>query len=118
MRSSDLLLVDVDFPALIAKKSEIITATKDLCSIVEPISRSEEVDGFFLTSRQYLALGCDLSDTQRLGRLLSKKLDLSACLILCNAEVSITYMPDDAADRLLRWAAALPEGECHIEALM
>ena len=53
----------------------------------------------------YSALGCDLTDTARLERLLKDHIDISKCMILCTAEVSMTYMETEAADALLEWAA-------------
>ena len=52
-----------------------------------------------------MALGCDLADVNRLSKALENEFDLERCLILCIAEVSVTYMEVAAADSLIRWTS-------------
>lgn len=58
-------------------------------------------------SEEYAAVGCDLRNLRRLGRLLHKVVDIENCLVLCVAEVSITYMQTEAADALIAWSSNL-----------
>jgi tRNA wybutosine-synthesizing protein 4 len=63
-----------------------------------------------LQSDQYLQVGCDLRELSELLGILDSSVDIDECLILCTAEVSITYMNVEAADALVRWASDLPGG--------
>ena len=95
----------MDFPELIEKKAETILSIPQFCEILGDLQRPQTLNGTFLQSEHYFALGCDLANTQRLDELLATFVDLSQCLVLCIAEVSITYMRIDAADALIAWAA-------------
>ena len=64
----------------------------------------------YLRSNQYMAVGCDLKDLATLERVLRTEFDLSTTSILFVAEVSVTYMPVNDADALLRWASKLGNG--------
>ncbi|KAL8778910.1 MAG: hypothetical protein Q9213_007183 [Squamulea squamosa] len=78
-----------------------------------------------MRSDQYVAVGCDLRDIARLSKVFDGELQIGSCLVLCTAEVSITYMDVDAADALIKWAAQydnmrfcvleqiLPQGQDH-----
>jgi tRNA wybutosine-synthesizing protein 4 len=97
--------IDVDFPELIAKKREIVLNTPQLKSLVGSYQILEHCSGIHLRSEHYSALGCNLTDIPKLEALLTNDTDLSRALILCIAEVSVTYMDVDAADSLIHWAA-------------
>ena len=58
----------------------------------------------YLRSPHYLALGCDLADMSKLDQCVAGEIDLASSLVLCVAEVSITYMKTEAADALISWA--------------
>lgn len=60
-----------------------------------------------LNSKEYAAIGCDLRNIPRLERLLRNVVDIENCLVLCVAEVSITYMQTEAADALISWSSGL-----------
>jgi tRNA wybutosine-synthesizing protein 4 len=74
-------------------------------------------DGLLLSSDQYLQIGCDLRDLQRLNELVAQALDVEQCLMLFVAEVSITYMDSVYSDAVISWASTLPSGEKHQLAL-
>ncbi len=108
-RSSSLCrnvrFIDIDFPDLVAEKSDVIVDTPQLREILGPHERVSNTTGIFLRSEHYLALGCDLGNIARLDELLAEEFDPSISLILCTAEVSITYMDVRAADALIHWGA-------------
>lgn len=104
------LFIDIDFPELIAKKSDIIVNTPQLRDLLGPHERFSGTTGVFLHSECYLALGCDLGDTARLDEILTGLFDVSKSFILCTAEVSITYMDMKAADALIQWGARYDDG--------
>lgn len=110
----NVTFVDVDYAQLMVKKCEIIDLTNLFRKMLTSFKISSPGDTITLRSDQYLAVGCDLRDTEKLKRALAEELDLENCLILCTAEVSITYMDVEAADALIGWAAKLRDGEsCH-----
>ena len=97
--------VDLDFPDLIAKKADVIINTPELQELIDPLERPSSPGGWAIRSENYVALGCDLGDISRLDELLAESVDRSRSLILCIAEVSMTYMDVKAADALIEWAA-------------
>ncbi|KAL9047208.1 MAG: hypothetical protein Q9214_000160, partial [Letrouitia sp. 1 TL-2023] len=103
--SRDVTFIDIDYPELMAKKCEVIAQTRQLRDLIEPIEAPTLDPSVFLRSRHFLAIGCDLSDSRKLGQILTDNTCSKDCLILCIAEVSITYMNDQAADAVLEWAA-------------
>ncbi|CAL8578501.1 tRNA methyltransferase ppm2, variant 3 [Xanthoria parietina] len=129
--------VDVDFPELISKKRDIILEHSELQTLVGPIqsdgqdrlaSALQSTDSglpILIRSNRYVGVGCDLRDIARLSKALEEELQIGNCLVLCSAEVSITYMDVDAADALITWAVQydnirfcmleqlLPQGQKH-----
>ncbi|KAL9607931.1 MAG: hypothetical protein Q9167_007201 [Letrouitia subvulpina] len=103
--SRDVTFIDIDYPELIANKCEVIAQSRQLRDLIEPIEAPTSNPSVFLRSKQFLAVGCDLSDTKKLDKILTNNTCSKDCLILCIAEVSITYMNDHGADAVLRWAA-------------
>ena len=97
--------MDVDYPDLVEKKCDIISNTSQLRDLLGPYDRPLSPRGLTLRSEHYLAIGCDLADVATLDVLLASECEMSNCLVLCTAEVSITYMDTNAADALIRWAA-------------
>ena len=96
--------MDVDYPDLMKKKCDIISNTSQFQDLLGPYDRSWEPNGLILCSENYLAVGCDLADIGRLNTLVASEVQMSMCIVLCIAEVSITYMDTNAADALIRWA--------------
>ena len=100
----------MDYRQLIDKKCETIYSTQQLHNLLGHIETSKKVEAVRLRSDSYLAIGCDLSDTSKLDEALRNELDLANCLVLCIAEVSVTYMDVQAADAVISWAACLGDG--------
>jgi tRNA wybutosine-synthesizing protein 4 len=92
------------------KKRDVINGTNELNSCLTNMEELREGD-VLLRSDQYLQLGCDLRDLDRLNQALESAVDIKNCLVLLTAEVSITYMNVEAADALIKWAGRLPEGK-------
>lgn len=106
----DTRFIDVDFPELMEKKCDVIANTPQLRDLLGPYQIPEKTNGAHLRSKHYCALGCDLADIARLDALLANEIDTSRSLILCIAEVSVTYMDVGAADSLIEWAAHYDNG--------
>jgi tRNA wybutosine-synthesizing protein 4 len=97
------------------KKRDTVRSTEELGSIFTNV---ELPDGDILyQSDQYLQLGCDLRDLKLLSTVLASAVDVESSSILLIAEVSITYMNVEAADRLIEFASKLPEGKILRECL-
>ncbi|KAI4108776.1 MAG: hypothetical protein L6R37_000774 [Teloschistes peruensis] len=115
--------VDIDYPELMSKKKDIIQKTAELRNLVWPV---EDADGMDRNDR-YVGVGCDLYDIADLSRILEREVGTrcDSCLVLCVAEVSVTYMTVHAADALIKWTTQyedvrfclleqfLPDGEEH-----
>ena len=86
------------------KKCNVIFSTPPLQDLLGSYDRPIDPNGLILCSEHYVAIGCDLADITRLDLLLANEVQLSNCLVLCTAEVSITYMDTNAANDLIRWA--------------
>ncbi|KAL8965063.1 MAG: hypothetical protein Q9197_006689 [Variospora fuerteventurae] len=90
-----------------ARKKEVIMQNQELERLINPLHTEKKHPGILLRSANYLAVGCDLGDVSILSSILDQELALSNCLVLCVAEVSLTYMDVRAADALIKWAAGL-----------
>ncbi len=105
----DTIFVDVDYPYLMQKKCELLKQTAEISDLLGIALHAFE-DEVLLRSEHYVAFGCDLMDLARLDHLLSSVLPIKDCTFLLIAEVSITYMDSEGADRLIAWSAKLING--------
>jgi tRNA wybutosine-synthesizing protein 4 len=101
--------VDVDYRELMITKGTIINQTAFLKELVN--SKLDSTSDFVIESQQYYGLGCDLRDLQSLDLAVRSLRDLDEALVLCVAEVSITYMEPEAANSLIAWATTLSRGK-------
>ncbi|KAK5100924.1 tRNA methyltransferase ppm2 [Lithohypha guttulata] len=101
--------VDVDYELLMETKRKIIRDTPKMFNLLHPYNADATgIDkSVLIDSEEYAAIGCDLRNIPRLERLLREVVDVENCLILCVAEVSITYMQTEAADNLIGWSSTL-----------
>lgn len=107
--------VDVDYRQLIDKKCEMTVCTQHLHDVLGHIELPTSDDIVRLRSDSYIAMGCDLNDTGKLDEALQNEFDLEKCVVLCIAEVSVTYMDVQAADALISWAACLGDGSLAVK---
>lgn len=105
--------MDVDYKELMATKTAIVRET----AVLEELVQSREISrhDFLIESDQYYGIGCDLRDLQLLDRAVRSLGGLDEALVLCVAEVSVTYMDPNAADALLSWAKTLSSGESGLD---
>lgn len=101
--------VDVDYEPLMQTKCKIVKETSRINSLLNPVAPETAANekSILFESQEYVQIGCDLRNTRRLERLLRSVVDLDRCLILCVAEVSITYMHTEAADALIAWSSTI-----------
>jgi tRNA wybutosine-synthesizing protein 4 len=102
--------VDIDFEELMITKRQVILNTAPMRDMLSDPVDAGLAAGVVLNSTEYTAIGCDLRNLVRLERLLKSVMDIEQCLVLCVAEVSITYMATEDADALIRWAGTLSPG--------
>ncbi|TVY85049.1 tRNA wybutosine-synthesizing protein [Lachnellula suecica] len=102
----NVLFVDVDYKELMLKKRDMVTRTTELQQVLTNVQVLE--GDILLQSDQYIQIGCDLRDLERLNKVLSSDIDVQESQILLVAEVSITYMEAKYADDVIRWAGSLP----------
>ncbi len=104
--------VDVDFPDLIERKKGTVLGTPELVGMLDGVRTEGLAAPLVLESEQYVQIGCDLRDLKTLQRGLEAAVgDLAECEFLFVAEVSITYMEREGADKVIRWASTVGNGE-------
>ncbi|KAI1278666.1 leucine carboxyl methyltransferase [Xylaria sp. FL0933] len=112
--------VDIDFPDLVSKKRTIVLNTPELSSVFEPLDTDVD-QHVLLKSAMYSQIGCDLRNTADIEKALSTclGLNLSDCIFMFVAEVSITYMETPGADGVIKWASSLSQAEfCLLEQIL
>jgi tRNA wybutosine-synthesizing protein 4 len=95
--------------ALMEKKRDVVRSTAELKEMLANVTFPQS-GKLLLKSDQYLQVGCDLRQLSELLAVLASAVDIEKCLILCIAEVSITYMHVEAANALIKWASKLADG--------
>ena len=110
-RFSDVIFIDLDFPSLLEEKARIIAANPPLHDLLGQIQQPDSARQIHYAAEHYFAIGCDLGNLGMLDEALAGVIDLSTCLVLCTAEVSMTYMPAVAASNLIFWAARRENSE-------
>ena len=108
---SNTKFIDVDFEELMKSKRDIILNNPRMRDLLSSNTNRPLVKGVLLDAERYAAAGCDLRNLRRLERLLKSVVDIEQCLVLCVAEVSITYMAIEDSDALIAWSATLSPGE-------
>ena len=99
------IFVDIDYPELIARKCEVIAQNTQLLNLIGLSDGSNVSNNVLYRSAHYIAFGCDLADTGTFKAFMSRELHANSCMVLCTAEVSITYMDTKAADALVACSA-------------
>ena len=108
-----MIFIDIDYPELIRKKREVVIRTPQLQDLLGPLDASTDNGSVLLRSEHYVALGCNLANIRGLESILTNEFDMTNCLILCTAEVSVTYMNVEAADSLIAWATRYDNSMSH-----
>lgn len=82
--------------------------------MVNPLESGCLSKGIQLQSPHYVALGCDLANTDAVFDTSSAVIDNAKCMVLCVAEVSVTYMNTEAADSLIKCTSQFDDGQCDL----
>ena len=105
-----ITFVDIDYPELMSKKRRVIIQHEEMLRLINPVQTDTGDPAILMSSDRYMAIGCDLRNITELGSIVERRFDLDSCTVLCIAEVSMTYMDVDAADRLVKWTAQFSDG--------
>lgn len=110
--SAKCTFIDVDYPALMRRKLEMIQQNEPLSKILADLQVHSTTDVEIARSSGYRAYACDLRHLDKLDSALRQGFDLEFCsvAILCIAEVSVAYMDATSANALLKWVATLEDG--------
>ncbi|XP_068122548.1 tRNA wybutosine-synthesizing protein 4 isoform X4 [Hyperolius riggenbachi] len=96
---------EVDFPAVVKRKRQVIEQTEELRSLLVSSSEcSVSVGGIGLLSRDYKLLGVDLSDISALDSALDDAGLTWLCPTLVLAEVVLCYMEPERSTEVIGWA--------------
>ncbi len=107
----DCLFVDVDYPELMRKKTEMMLSNDMLRDCLHEVDEQPADDGILIKADRFVAIGCDLRDLTKLEAMLAGVADTASCAILFVAEVSITYMAVEAANSVIKWASSFNDGQ-------
>ena len=99
--------IDIDYEKLMESKRKIVLDTAELNRLFNLTEDPTERDGVLLSSDKYYILGCDLRNPKRVDRLIKSLVDIENSVVLCVAEVSITYMAPEDSDAVLKWTSGL-----------
>ncbi|KAL2362200.1 hypothetical protein RJZ56_004894 [Blastomyces dermatitidis] len=105
------IFVDIDHHKLMLKKRDIVTQCAALRGLLSDVQLTAETGSVLMRSKEYVGIGCDLGDLQKLEAALKDVVGLDKASILCIAEVSITYMEVKLADALIRFMPKLSKGK-------
>lgn len=105
------IFVDIDYEKLMVNKKLVIQNTEEITDLLDNVEVLPDENPIQLRSDQYLAIGCDLKNLEKLDDTLSREVLPPQCQVLCIAEVSLTYIDVSSADAVIRWASKLSSGQ-------
>ncbi|CUS14295.1 unnamed protein product [Tuber aestivum] len=107
---NNVLYIDLDYPDMITTKSHIVSNTPELHNLLKnPELHDPPVDNVHFRSSQYLAVGCELRELDKLKHILMDGGLIDNAALLFTAEVSLAYIDQGAVDALVAWTATLPD---------
>lgn len=101
---TELVFIDVDYPDLMRRKLNIINHYPELSELLRDKDSLEKGGHVMLKSRNYIAMSCDLRNLDQFSTLLNGLSPFETSAFLFIAEVSLTYMVQESADKLIQWA--------------
>lgn len=103
--------VDIDYEKLMVNKKTAIQRTKEITELLEDVEFLSDEKAIQIRSKNYLAVGCDLKNLEKLDDTLRNEILPADCSVLCLAEVSLTYMDVQSANTAIAWASKLSDGQ-------
>ncbi|QIW98942.1 hypothetical protein AMS68_004460 [Peltaster fructicola] len=113
----DVKFLDVDYPALMQKKAEMIKRTTELTDLLPGLAFTAADQGVLCDSTGYAAIGCDLRELEALHGLLEQQgITSSSASILFVAEVSIAYMDRPGSQAVIQFGCGFADARfCLLE---
>ena len=103
--------IDIDHHKLMVNKQNMIRDCKELNRLIPDASFFPDTECVLIRGSQYIGVGCDLAEVEKLESALKSELIFDEYSIFCFAEVSLTYMQAHAANSVLSWASKLSDGK-------
>ncbi|KAL4975345.1 tRNA wybutosine-synthesizing protein 4 [Aspergillus desertorum] len=104
---SQTTFVDIDYEKLMLKKKVALREAGALTQILENVEFGSDESAVQIRSRQYVTIGCDLKNLNKLDHVLRTEILPAECAVLFLAEVSLTYMDVKSANAVVNWASRL-----------
>ncbi|KAL4904898.1 tRNA wybutosine-synthesizing protein 4 [Aspergillus multicolor] len=104
---SQTTFVDIDYEKLMLNKKAALREAGALTQILENVEFASNESAVQIRSGQYVAVGCDLKNLDKLDRVLKAEVFPAECSVLFLAEVSLTYMDVKSANDVVKWASKL-----------
>ncbi|KAL2853220.1 hypothetical protein BJY01DRAFT_232317 [Aspergillus pseudoustus] len=101
--------VDVDYEKLMVNKRVAIEKTEIITRLLESVEFGTNESAVQVRSTEYIAVGCDLNNLEKLDHVLKTQVLPAECVVLFVAEVSLTYMDAQSANAVINWASKLSE---------
>ncbi|PLN79169.1 leucine carboxyl methyltransferase [Aspergillus taichungensis] len=99
--------VDIDYEKLMVNRKLSIQKSDDITQLLQEVEVLPNDSPIQVRSKNYVAVGCDLKNLEKLDEVLRRQILPSECSVLFLAEVSLTYMDVKSATAVLQWAAKL-----------
>ncbi|KAL4956047.1 hypothetical protein BDW69DRAFT_99810 [Aspergillus filifer] len=105
---SQTTFVDVDYEKLMVNKKTAIQKAQIIQDqLIGNVEFGSDESAVQIRSDQYVAVGCDLKNLEKLDHVLKTEILPADCTILFLAEVALTYMDVKSANAVISWAAKL-----------
>ncbi|KAL5341590.1 hypothetical protein BJX70DRAFT_41300 [Aspergillus crustosus] len=106
---SQTTFVDVDYEKLMVNKKMAVQKANVISELLENVEFPSDDSTIQIRSTQYIAVGCDLKNLDKLDHVLKTEVLPADCAVLFLAEVSLTYMDVKSANAVLSWASDLKD---------
>ncbi|KAL4887496.1 hypothetical protein BJY04DRAFT_225478 [Aspergillus karnatakaensis] len=104
---SGTVFVDVDYEKLMVNKKAAVQKSKVVTQLLHNVDFKTDESAVQIRSDQYIAIGCDLKNLDKLDHVLKTEVLPADCTVLFLAEVSIAYMDVGSANAVVKWASNL-----------
>ncbi|KAL4784936.1 hypothetical protein BJX76DRAFT_356542 [Aspergillus varians] len=104
---SQTTFVDIDYEKLMLNKKAAIQKADAITNVLENVEFNSDESAVQIRSREYIAVGCDLKNLDKLDHVLKTEVLPADCAVMFLAEVSLTYMDVKSANAVVNWASKL-----------
>ncbi|KAL4802304.1 hypothetical protein BDV18DRAFT_64879 [Aspergillus unguis] len=104
---SQTTFVDIDYEKLMLNKKAAVKQADAITQLLENVEFGSGESAVQIRSKEYVAVGCDLKNLEKLDHVLKTEVLPTDCAVLFLAEVSLTYMDVQSANAVVNWASRL-----------